>query len=132
MRKIDTTVKKETLYITVCTVILSALMEAVFLIVRKWDYTVLTGNLLGGTAAVVNFFLMGLTVQKAVGQDAEQAKQTVRLSQTLRLIGLLVVAVIGVAVPVFHYLAVLIPLFFPRVGILFRPLLDRKQNRERS
>ena len=56
--KIDPTVRKETLYIGVAVLILSALMEAVFLIIGKWDYTVLLCNLLSGCAAVLNFFLM--------------------------------------------------------------------------
>ena len=72
--KIDKTVRRETLFVAVYTVILSALMEAVFLLIGKWDYTVLLGNLLGAGGAVLNFFLMGLTVQSAVMKDEKDAK----------------------------------------------------------
>lgn len=129
MAKIDTAVKTETLYIAVWVLILSALMQAVFLLVGHWDYTVLTGNLLGGAAAVLNFFLMGLGVQKAVTQDEQTARSTVKLSQTGRLMMLLGFAIIGLVVPVFHTVAVLVPLLFPRVAIALRPAVDRVRNK---
>ena len=59
MKKIDPTVKKETLYIALFTLAASVLMEIVFLIVGYWSYRVILGNLLGFTAGVLNFFLMG-------------------------------------------------------------------------
>lgn len=55
--KIDAIVRRETIYIAVWVGILSLLMEAVFLIIGKWDYTVLLGNLLSG--AVVQLCLRG-------------------------------------------------------------------------
>ena len=39
-------------------------MNVVFAVLGYWDYTVLTGSVLGGVYAVGNFLLMGLTVQK--------------------------------------------------------------------
>ena len=73
MKKIDPTVVKETVYITAFTIIFSMLMQAVFLIVQKWDYTVLLGNLLGIIAVVLNFLLMGITVQNAVLKEEKDA-----------------------------------------------------------
>lgn len=127
--KIDPAVKKETLYIAVWVLIFSALMQAVFLAIGYWDYTVLCGNALGGFAAVLNFFLMGLGVQKAVTQEEKAARATIRLSQTGRLMMLLVFAVVGLVVPVFHTVAVIVPLLFPRVAIALRPVVDRIRNR---
>lgn len=129
MATIDKAVKTETIYIAVWTLILSALMQAVFLLIGRWDYTVLCGNVLGGGAAVLNFFLMGLGVQKAVTQDEQTARSTVKLSQTARLMMMLVFAVIGLVVPVFHTIAVIVPMLFPRVAIALRPAVDRIRNR---
>ena len=95
MKKIDSTIIKETVYIFAFTLIFSVLMQAVFLIIGKWNYTVLLGNLLGGLAAVGNFFLMGLTVQSALGKEEKDAKSTMKLSQMLRTLMLFIVAVIG-------------------------------------
>ena len=69
MAKVDKVVIKETKYIALWVVIFSLVMEAVFLIINKWDYTVLLGNLLSGTVGVLNFFLMGIGVQKAIMQE---------------------------------------------------------------
>ena len=56
MKKVDSTIIKETIFVASVTLVLSALMQSVFLIIGKWDYDVLLGNLLGGVAAVLNFF----------------------------------------------------------------------------
>ena len=127
MKKIDRTVIKESVYITSWVLVLSALMEAVFLVIGYWDYKVLLGNLLGAFAAALNFFLMGVSVQRALEKEEQKdAKQTLRLSRSLRMLFLFVVAVIGITVPCFHYVATLIPLLFPRIGIAFRPMFDKK------
>ncbi len=129
MKKIDRTVIRETGYITVWVLIFSALMQAVFLIIGKWDYTVLLGNLLGAAAAVLNFFLMGLTVQAATVKEEKAAKATMKLSQSLRTLMLFAAAVVGAAVPCFQIIASLLPLFFPRVAIAFRPLFMKSNDK---
>ena len=73
--KISGTVIKETRYIAVFSCVLSLLMQAVFLIVlRRFDYTVLLGNLLGLIIGVGNFFFMGIGIQNAVEKDEKGAK----------------------------------------------------------
>ena len=125
--KIDPTVRKESLYIASVTGILSLLLQAGFLIARHWDYTVLLGNLLGAVTAAGNFFLMGITVQKAVAREKKPAADLMKFSQTVRLLMQLVVAVLGFALPCFNGYAVIIPLFFPRAGIMIRPFLDKNK-----
>ena len=120
MQAIDPVVWKETKYIALWSLVFSAIMQAVFLIIGKWDYTVLLGNLLGYAAIVLNYFGIGLTVQKALTKETKEAKQTMQLSSTVRMLLLFGVAVIGVTVPVFHMVASLIPLLFPRIAITLR------------
>ena len=122
MRKIDPTVLKETTYIGGFTFILSLLMQSVFLIIGEWEYTVLLGNVLGAVASVGNFFLLGLTVQSAVLREEKDAKSLMKLSQTLRIFLLFIVAVIGYAVPFFNTIAVVVPYLFPRIAIAIRPV----------
>ena len=74
MKKIDDAVLKETKYISMWVLVLSVLMQSVFLIIGKWDYTVLLGNLLSGAAVILNFFMLGLTVQRALEKE-EKAKE---------------------------------------------------------
>ena len=125
--KVDKTVIKETKYIASFVLILSVLMQAVFLIISKWDYTVLLGNLWGIIIAVGNFFVMGLFVQKAVMQDEKDARQTVKASQSLRFVGIFILAVVGGLIPFFNSVAVVIPLIFPRVAIMLRPFINKNQ-----
>ena len=125
MKGIDPTVRKETLYIAAWTLLLTLLTEAVYLLLRRWDLTVLFGNLLGAAAAVLNFFLMGLTVQKAVGREEKDAANLMRLSQAGRLLLLVLVGLAAALVPLFDLIATLIPLFFPRLAVAARPLFDR-------
>ena len=121
-KKVDPTVKSETRFIAMIVLILLVLMEAVFLIIGKWDYTVLLGGLYGAAVAVGNFFLMGLTVQKCLTLEPDEAKKRMKLSQQGRMLMLLVLCVIGGAVPFFNTIAVLIPQFFPRIGVTIRGL----------
>lgn len=126
MAKVDATVRRETGYVALWVLLFSALLQAAFLLIGQWTPPVLWGNLLSGTAAVGNFFLMGLTVQKALTQDEKQAANTMRLSQTGRLFLLFLIAMIGVLLPrAFSLWTVLIPLLFPRIAIALRPLFNK-------
>lgn len=126
--RIDPTIKKETLYIGAWTLILSVLMEAVFLILSYWDSSVLFGNLLGAVGAVGNFFCLGLTVQKILGKDEKEAKKMMTTSRTIRMFVLFVLAVLGAVLSCFNIIATLLPLLFPRVAIAFRPLFKNYNN----
>lgn len=130
MKKLDATVRKETKYIAVWVLLFSAVMEAVFLIIGKWDYTVLLGNLLSGAAVVLNFLLMGITIQNAVEKDEKDAKSTMKASQSLRTLFLFVIVVIGVVAPCFNIWSTIIPLFFPRIAIALRPLWYKESQAE--
>ena len=127
----DPAVKKETGYITVWVLLLSLLMEAVFLIIRQWDLSVLFGNLGGAVLAVGNFFLLAYTVSRAVDKGkSEEAAQRVKATATLRLIGVGALSALLIGVFKTNVFATLIPLLFPRVAIAFRPLVDRRRGAE--
>lgn len=132
MKKIEPAIIKETLYILVCVVILSALMESVFLIIRRWDYTVLLGNLLTGFAVTLNFFLMGLGVQKSLEKEEKEAKKVIRFSQIYRYLILIVFLVIGVVFSCFNNWAVFIPVIFPRIAVAIRPLINKIRDKKQE
>lgn len=132
MKRISDAVIRETTYIAAWVVVLSAFMESVVLILQafgfaKWGYPIVLGNLLGGVFAVLNFFLMGITVQIAVNKDEKKAAQIIRLSQMLRNLAIGVVIIIGVLVPIFNVWTVALPFFFPRIAIAFRSIFLKKQ-----
>ena len=127
LKKIDETIIKETKYIALVTFVLSIFLQSVFLIIGKWDYTVLLGNLLGAITAVLNFFLMGLSVQSSLELEVKDAKNRMKLSQMFRTLLMFIIAVIGYTVSVFNLIAVIIPYLFPRVAVFFRAISIKKQ-----
>ncbi len=129
--KVNETVKKECIYIAYFCTILSVLMQAVFLVCKKWDYTVLLGNLLSLVLTVSNFCFMGITVQKAVEKDETDARKLMKSSSSIRTALLFVGLAIGAALPVFNTIAVLVPVIFPRIAILFRPLIKDKKGSDK-
>ena len=127
MKKIDSSIKKEISFILLITLILSVLMQAVFLIIRKWDYTVILGNLLSVVLVFANYYLMGLTVESAVDKDEKGSKQTLKLSQSLRMLMMLAGLVLGFVLKCFNIITVILPLFFPRIALLIRPLVNKEK-----
>lgn len=132
MNKVDSTIKTETKYIAMVVLILSALLEAVYLMIGQWNYTVLLGNLLGGGAGILNFFLMGLGLQSALKKDVADAKTTVKFSHTYRFIILGVVMVIGIFVPIFDMISTIASIFFSSFGIYIRFFLMKKNGVQNS
>lgn len=114
--KIDGTVKKETAYVAAAEAILIAIMLAVYLIISKFTLNVLFAALISGAVAVLNFFVMGLTVQKAVTVDDDSdRRKLIRASQLVRLLVMGVVVIVCAVFPKFDIFALFIPLFFPRL-----------------
>ena len=120
MTRIDPTIRRETGYVSLWVTAAILPVQAVFLLLGRWDYTVLLGSLLGSVTAVGNFLLVGLMVQTAVTQTEKQARNTVRLSQGGRLLlqGLILVA--AAVLPWFNIWAAAIPLLVPRVAVSVR------------
>ena len=125
MKKIDPVVKKETLYIATVSTILSLLLQSVFLIIGKWNYTLLLGNVYGLLVSVGNFLLMGINIQSSLEKDPEDAKKQIKASQSLRLLLMFVFAIIGYIIPIFSIYGVIIPYLFPRFAISLRPIFKK-------
>lgn len=138
MKKIDPTVAKETRIVALGTAICCIIMNIIFFLLARftnicvYDYTVVTGSLLGGGAAVLNFLLMGITVQNSVMLDADAAKTKIQKSYMLRTALLVAVMAAGVILKYFHWLPVLISVFFPRIVIVFRSIKIKKDAPENN
>lgn len=126
MTQSNSAVIRETKYILFFTLALSIPMQAIFIVLKSWDITVLLGNLLSGGFAVLNFYLMGKAVEKAVSKDEKEARAIIKKSQSLRQLMLFVVVGIGALVPIFNIWTSVIPLLFPRIAIALRPLFGNK------
>ena len=127
MKKVHKTVLKETKFVGAWVLIFSALMQAVFLIIQKWDYTVLLGNILSAAAGIISFFFLGITIIKAVSSgDPAYAKKLMRASQAIRTFFLFGIALLGALLPCFNIWATVIPIIFPRLALLIRSFMVKR------
>lgn len=111
-------VVKETKRIGVGTVIMLVVMLAVYAVLGKFTVGVLLGGLLGSAYAIFNFFMLGMTLQKAASMtDQQMAHMKVRSSYSTRMIGMLILAVVAFALPFVEGIPCLIALLFPRATI---------------
>lgn len=127
MNKSRQIVITETKYIALVTVLLSALMQGILLLIGLWNYKMILSNIYSAFLSVLNFYLMGITVIKAVEKDEKEAKKLMKISLNLRTLGLFVAVAVGVMIPVFNVFGIVIPLFFPRVAIMLRAFIKPKE-----
>lgn len=133
---IQPAVKKETTNIAVYTAVGGVLMFIVFFIINKidselvpFDLTVILGGLCGMGVAVLNFFLMAITVQSvASAEDEDKAKSIMKASYTRRMGLQLLWIVIALVAPVFNWIAGLLPLLFPSAGIKIKGIIGQRKN----
>ena len=126
-------VKKETKKVAIGTFICVALMWAVFGIGHAvmpqkipFDYTVILAGLIGGIVAVLNFFLMGISVQNiAATEDQDLAKKKMKTSYSQRMALQLIWVVIAIAAPCFYFVAGILPLLFPSLGIKLMAVIKK-------
>ena len=132
---IQPAVRKETRHVAIGTGICVVLMWVVFAILHAvtpeqipFDYTVILGGLGGGIIAVLNFFLMGLTVQKVVSlEDEGQARNKMKASYSQRMLLQLLWGIAAISAPCFQFAAGLLPLLFPNIVIKTMGILGTKK-----
>ena len=116
-------VKKEAGYIAAGTVLLSALVQIVWAVFFEYDLSVFIGGLWGGAVAILNFILMGITVQKVASEpDQLSAKRRMQASYQFRMMLTIFATVLAIIVPGVNWIMAAISLFFPRLTILVMPL----------
>ena len=130
-------VKKETKRIVKITIVGLILMWILFAVLHfampdkvPLDYTVFLGGIGGGAVAVLNFFLMGLAVQKAASaSDEGTARMKLKASYSQRFLMQILWVILAIVAPCFHFVAGIAPLLFPGTGIKIK--IGRASCRER-
>lgn len=138
--KIQKAVLKETGFVAAGAGAGTVLMVAVFAGLHKimpasvpMDAPVAAGAAVGFCVAVLNFFLMGLAVQKVAGSTNEDfARRAMTVSYRYRTLMQLLWCVLAFALPVFNAAAGIIPLFIPSVLIKARGILSKGRGRQPS
>lgn len=127
-------VKKETKRIIKITIIGLILMWILFAVLHfampdkvPLDYTVFLGGIGGGAVAVLNFFLMGLAVQKAASaSDEGTARMKLKASYSQRFLMQILWVILAIVAPCFHFVAGIAPLLFPGTGIKLMGIFHNK------
>jgi len=117
-------VKRETINMAVGILVCSTITQIVFMICGKYSLAVFIGSIYGGAVALLNFFLMGLTVQSVTKiEDQNDAKKKMQFSYSLRQLGLMLLIGAGmymaVTYGIFHWLPILLAVIYPRLIIAF-------------
>ena len=130
--KIDKTVQKETVCVVIGELIMTALMVAVYLIIGKFELDVLISALIGASISILNFFMLGLTVQKAVTmEDENNRKNLMKISQSMRFLLIAVLIVVFCAVCKLPPIPMVIPLFFTRITFFVRQIIINKNDKKK-
>ena len=118
--------RKEVKRVTVGTLVCDVLMVAGLFLASQFDIgtfdlgKILISAAIGSCVAVLNFALMCLTVQSALGMtDQKKMKAKFQLSYNARMILQAGWTVIAFLVPGLHFIAGAAPVLFPKVTILY-------------
>ncbi len=129
--KIQKAILRETWHIAVGVAAGAVLMCLIFAAVGRFDIAVLLGALYSAFFAVLNFFLMGITVQKALERESGQAR-FVQSSYILRMFLCIAAILIGIRVLHLNLIATLIPFLLPKIVIYAMSLLGLYRPQEKS
>ena len=127
LENVQPAVKKETKRVVMITGAGLILMWILFAILHytmpdkvPFDYTVILGGIGGGAIAVLNFFLMGLAVQKAASAtDEGTARMKLKASYSQRFMMMILWVIAAIVAPCFQFVAGIAPLLFPGTGLKF-------------
>ncbi|MBO5257793.1 MAG: ATP synthase subunit I [Clostridia bacterium] len=128
---IDPIVKKETGYMALGSLICTAIVAAVFLLLGNFDLTVALGCLVGFVLTVGNFFVMSNTLTKAIATgDEVTAKLKMKQSYVTRSVVMLVVMGASIVLEQIHWVPVIASVFYPRIIIFVRGIAQNIRNRK--
>lgn len=110
--------KKDILQVISGVIILSIIMDILFLAIGKFDMKVLWGTLIGSACAIVNFVLLAFTIYVSIS-NGKSASGYIGASYLLRVAFIGIAIVFAIKSPHINYVAAAIPLVFPRITITF-------------
>lgn len=128
-------VLKETGIILLGQAVCIGVMFGFFAMLHAFDRTVLLGGIVGGLLATLNFFAMSIAAiiasEKAIHQDVKGGKNTLKISQTGRLVAMAVVLIIFAKSGYCNLIALVLPLVFTRPVLTLREFF-RKSGEQAS
>ena len=144
---------RETALVLLGEILVSLLVCAVYLIIQRFSYKVVTGVCLGSAVIVLNFFFLSLSTNKSIDtflalrgtkeMDDEEAleftakfqceiQNKTKLSFIIRMLSMVAALVLAFLLEWFDVIATLVPLLMLRPIITVETLLRSKFNKEEN
>ncbi|MDY5350273.1 MAG: ATP synthase subunit I [Candidatus Ventricola sp.] len=127
-QKPQETVLRETKRIAAGVFSMLAIMLIVYAAMGRFSLAVVLGGLIGALYAVLNFLLLGMTVQKVADmreENEELARMQMKSSYNMRMVIMILLIVVAFALPFVDGLACMIPMLFPRLTIFVLQLTGK-------
>lgn len=121
---------KQTLSIFIGSLALACIMTVLFAVFGYFSLSVVLGAALGVFTATLNFLLLALTLEYALGKGARKAQGLMGLSYTVRIVIIALVVVFAIKSAYINYIAAAIPLVFPRIVIYILNFINKNKKEE--
>ena len=113
--------------VTLGNFLLGAIMIVVFFLVGHFSLSVIWGALLGNTFISLSFLWLAFSVSKNIEKDPKNAQARVSATYTFRLIAAAIMIIVAIKLPVFNWVAAVIPLFYQRIVIMIAGHIRSKE-----
>ncbi len=128
---LDAESKKNLLKISIGSIVCSAIVAVVFIIIGQFDLSVVFGLLIGLVLSIGNFYAMSVTVAKALETgDENEAKKKIRNSYLIRTGIMVAVIAVSIIVKQINPIPVLLSVFYVRLTIFITGLFEKKKKPE--
>ena len=132
MMILNSDILKEIKKIALITLGAICVMIALFAVRGYFSWGVVVSGFLGGAVAILNFFLLAVTVEKSLSKGSKGAQGFMGVSYLLRMALIAAVLIFAIKSEHLNYIAVAIPLIFPQIiiKILYtkNPSKEKKQD----
>ena len=126
--KFDPTVRRELGWVTLGTLLLTAVEIGVFFALGYYTADVLYGAILSAAGGIADIFLLAVAVTRALSYPPEEeaaAKGILKLSRIARMT--LLLAVLAVGVILFNPVSTLVTIAFPRAVIVVQTVAEKRK-----
>lgn len=126
---LDAESKKNLLKISVGSLVFSAIVAVVFIAIGQFDLSVVFGLAIGLALSIGNFYVMSVTVAKALETgDGNEAKKRIRNSYLIRTGVMVAVIAVSIIVKQINPIPVLVSVFYVRLTIFITGLFEKKKS----
>ena len=128
---LDAESKKNLLKISIGSIVFSAITAVVFIAIGQFDLSVVFGLLIGLVLSIGNFYVMSVTVSKALETgDENLAKKKIRNSYLIRTGVMVAIIAAAILIKQINPIPALVSVFYVRLTIFITGLFEKKKKGE--